>query len=155
MVTSSRRGTDFLTPQLRVTFRFQEREVAFSGDIQEMFRQVGIRKEDRRALLFVYRNSPSEPLVTMVSDVAILGATCSPAQLRLNATKYEQEYPNVRNWVSNWSLVLEAIEEVNPITVKSLGVGISWLPGEDFFFFTIFLPEVLESETSRSINLKP
>ncbi|XP_062713999.1 uncharacterized protein LOC115262830 [Aedes albopictus] len=195
------KGPDLLTPQLNVTFKFREREVAFSGDIQEMFLQVGIRKEDRSALLFVFRNSPSEPFVTMASDVAIFGATCSPAQSQYvknrNATENERDHPraaeaiknkhyvddyldsvdteeeavelalevaevhrkagfHIRNWVSNRPSVLEAIGEVNPTTVKSLSMnnqsgfervlGITWLPDEDLFCFTVSLQNGLESK---------
>ncbi|XP_062703517.1 uncharacterized protein LOC134285973 [Aedes albopictus] len=197
------KGPDLLTPQLSVTFKFREREVAFSGDIQEMFLQVGIRKKDRSALLFVYRNHSNEPMVTMASDVAIFGATCSPAQSQyvknLNATEHEAQYPRaasaiknkhyvddyldsvdteeeavelalevaevhsktgfrIRNWVSNRTSVLEAIGEANPAAVKSLSMnsqsafervlGISWIPGDDVFCFTINLQGDLESEVA-------
>lgn len=190
------KGPDLLTPQLSVTFKFREREVAFSGDIQEMFLQVGIKKEDRSALLFVYRNASNEPMMTMASDVAIFGATCSPAQSQyvknLNATENEGEYPRaaaaiktqhyvddyldsvdteeeaielalevtavhrkagfrIRNWVSNRPSVLEAIGDVSPAAVKNLSMnnqsgfervlGISWIPSEDLFCFTIRLEE--------------
>ncbi|XP_065074451.1 uncharacterized protein LOC135698403 [Ochlerotatus camptorhynchus] len=193
------KGPDLLTPQLYVMFKFREREVAFSGDIQEMFLQVGIRRKDRSALLFVFRNSPSQPMTTMVSDVAIFGATCSPAQSQyvknLNAAENEQDHPraaaaiknrhyvddyldsvnteeeaielalevaevhrkagfHIRNWVSNRPKVLEAIGEVNPATVKNLTMnnqsgfkrllGISWLPREDVFCFSLSLQGDLE-----------
>ncbi|XP_065089502.1 uncharacterized protein LOC135710766 [Ochlerotatus camptorhynchus] len=200
------KGPDFLTPQLYVTFKFREREVAFSGDIQEMFLQLGIRREDRSALLFVFRNSPSQSMITMVSDVAIFGTTCSPAQSQyvknLNAAENEKEHPraaaaiknrhyvddyldsvnteeeaielaldvaevhrkagfHIRNWVSNRPKVLEAIGEVNPATVKNLAMnnqsgferllGISWLPGEDVFCFSLSLQGDLQGLVEGTI----
>ncbi|XP_053691446.1 uncharacterized protein LOC128739963 [Sabethes cyaneus] len=62
-----------------------------------MFLQMLVRKEDRSALLFPYRDSPELPMSTMVSDVAIFGAACSPAHSQyvknLNAIEQEAELP--------------------------------------------------------------
>ncbi|XP_062713721.1 uncharacterized protein LOC134290575 [Aedes albopictus] len=108
---------DLLTPQLTVTFKFRERAVAISGDIQEMFLQVGIRRQDRSALLFVFRNSPSEPMVTMASDVAIFGATCSPCQSQyvknLNASNHEEQYPNAAAAIKNRHYVDDYLDSVD------------------------------------------
>ncbi|XP_062704112.1 uncharacterized protein LOC134286508 [Aedes albopictus] len=110
------KGLDLLTPQLTVTFKFRERAVAISGDIQEMFLQVGIRRQDRSALLFVFRNSPSEPMVTMASDVAIFGA-CSPCQSQyvkhLNASNHEEEYPKAAAAIKNRHYVDDYLDSVD------------------------------------------
>ncbi|XP_062703553.1 uncharacterized protein LOC134286008 [Aedes albopictus] len=88
---------DLLTPLLSVMFPYREREVAISADIKEMFLQIMIREQDRSALLFPYRDSPEQPMKTMVSDVAIFGAACSPAQSQYvknkNAAEQEAEFP--------------------------------------------------------------
>ncbi|XP_053691610.1 uncharacterized protein LOC128740123 [Sabethes cyaneus] len=111
------KGPDLLTPQLSVTFKFREREVAFSGDIQEMFLQIGIRKPDKSALLFLFRNSSSQPMITMVSDVAIFGASCSPAQSQfvknLNATENEREYPRAAAAIRNRHYVDDYLDSVD------------------------------------------
>ncbi|XP_065078771.1 uncharacterized protein LOC135701764 [Ochlerotatus camptorhynchus] len=90
------KGPDLLTPQMSVTFKFREREVAMSGDIQEMFLQ---------------------PMVTMASDVAIFGATCSPAQSQyvknLNAAEHEQEYPQAAAAIKNKHYVDDYLDSVD------------------------------------------
>ncbi|XP_062709477.1 uncharacterized protein LOC134288485 [Aedes albopictus] len=90
-------GPDLLTPLLSVMFPYRERQVAVSADIKEMFLQILIREQDRSALLFPYRDSPELPMSTMVSDVAIFGAACSPAHSQfvknMNAAEQEAELP--------------------------------------------------------------
>ncbi|XP_055522798.1 uncharacterized protein LOC129716979 [Wyeomyia smithii] len=122
------KGPDLLTPQLHVTFKFREREVAFSGDIQEMFLQLGVRKSDQSALLFVFRKSSGEPLITMACNVAIFGATCSPAQSQyvknLNATENEQEFPKAaaaikeKHYVDDYLDSLDTEEEAVKLAME-------------------------------------
>ncbi|XP_053698929.1 uncharacterized protein LOC128745887 [Sabethes cyaneus] len=111
------KGPDLLTPQLHVTFKFRERGVTYSGDIQEMFLQLGVRKEDQSALLFVFRKSSDEPLITMACNVAIFGATCSPAQSQyvknLNATENEQEFPKAADAIKNKHYVDDYLDSVD------------------------------------------
>ncbi|XP_055623744.1 uncharacterized protein LOC129767148 [Toxorhynchites rutilus septentrionalis] len=91
------KGPDLLTPLLSVLFPYREREVAVSADVREMFLQMLVRAQDRSALLFPYGDSPELPLKTMVSNVAIFGAACSPSHSQyvknLNATEQEAELP--------------------------------------------------------------
>ena len=90
-------GPDLIVPLLRMMFGFREREVVICADIMEMFHQILIRPEDSCALLYKWRDSPELPLETMVMDVAIFGATCSPAHSQFmknkNADDYQKSYP--------------------------------------------------------------
>ncbi|XP_055523173.1 uncharacterized protein LOC129717329 [Wyeomyia smithii] len=111
------KGPDLLTPQLHVTFMFREREVAFSGDIQEMFLQLGVRKSDQSALLFVFRKSSGKPLITIACNVAIFGTTCSPAQSQyvknLNATENEREFPKAAAAIKEKHYVDDYLDSVD------------------------------------------
>ncbi|XP_058826161.1 uncharacterized protein LOC131686058 [Topomyia yanbarensis] len=115
------KGPDLLTPLLSVLYRYREREVAICGDIKEMFHQILIREKDRSAQLFLWRNTPDLPMETMVTDVAIFGATCSPVQSQyvknFNATENEKAYPKAadaikkRHYVDDYLESLDTIEE--------------------------------------------
>ena len=91
------KGPDLLTPLLAVLFQFREREVAISADIMEMFLQILIRPADRSALLFLWRDSEDQPIKTMMTNVAIFGATCSPTQSQFvknqNALEFQTDFP--------------------------------------------------------------
>ncbi|XP_058817860.1 uncharacterized protein LOC131681166 [Topomyia yanbarensis] len=115
------KGPDLLTPLLSVLYRYREREVAICEDIKEMFHQILIREKDRSAQFFLWRNTPDMPMETMVTDVAIFGATCSPVQSQyvknFNATENEKEYPKAadaikkRHYVDDYLESLDTIEE--------------------------------------------
>lgn len=84
-------GPDLLAPLLRVMFGFRERQVAICADIMEMFHQILIREEDRSAQLYKWRDSPDMTMETMIMDVAIFGATCSPTQSQYVKNKNADE----------------------------------------------------------------
>lgn len=119
-------GPDLLTPLLSVMFPYRERQVAVSADIKEMFLQILIHTQDRSALLFPYRDSPELPMSTMVSDVAIFGAACSPAHSQfvknMNAAEQEADLPRgasavkkrhyVDDYVDSFDTAEEALESV-------------------------------------------
>ncbi|XP_062710698.1 uncharacterized protein LOC109430659 [Aedes albopictus] len=91
------KGPDQLTLLPAVLFRFRMYSVAVSGDIEQMFHQVGIRPEDRNSLRFLWSETSDEPVQIYLMDVATFGATCSPASAQyvknLNASEHQQQYP--------------------------------------------------------------
>ncbi|XP_058814579.1 uncharacterized protein LOC131678438 [Topomyia yanbarensis] len=113
------KGPDLLTPLLSVLFQYRERSVAICADIQEMFHQVLIQEKDRSAQLFLWRDSPERPMVTMVTDVAIFGATCSPAHSQyvknLNATENEADSPRAALAIKNKHYVDDYLDSVDTV----------------------------------------
>lgn len=111
------KGPDLLTPLLHVLFKYRVRAVAICSDIQEMFHQILIRKEDKSALLFLWRDGSHEQMKTMVTDVAIFGATCSPAHLQfiknMNATENETEYPKAADAIRNKHYVDDYLDSLD------------------------------------------
>ncbi|XP_055588874.1 uncharacterized protein LOC129741190 [Uranotaenia lowii] len=111
------KGPDLLTSLLSVLFRYREREVAISGDIRDMFHQMTVRKEDRSAQLFLWRDTPDQDIQTMVADVAIFGATCSPAHSQyvknLNAAEHADRYPKAAAAIMDSHYVDDYLQRVD------------------------------------------
>jgi len=90
-------GPDLLNSIVGVLFKFRQKKIAFTGDIQEMFHQVLIRKEDLEAQRFLWRGrdrnrDPDE----MVMSVMTFGSACSPFSAQsvknLKAKELKNEY---------------------------------------------------------------
>ncbi|XP_055584688.1 uncharacterized protein LOC129737550 [Uranotaenia lowii] len=91
------KGPDQLVALPGVLFRFRQYRVAVTSDIQEMFHQIRIRKEDIHSQRFLWRSDPSEKPTIYLMDVATFGSTCSPASAQFvknrNAEIHSQLYP--------------------------------------------------------------
>ncbi|XP_055605754.1 uncharacterized protein LOC129753928 [Uranotaenia lowii] len=91
------KGPDMLVSLPAVINRFRERRIAFGADIREMYHQLQIRKEDRQAQRFLFRNDQNERFKTFVMDVATFGSTCSPCSAQFvknrNAEEFVKQYP--------------------------------------------------------------
>lgn len=92
------KGPDLLSSLPGILFKFRQRQVAFSADIEQMFHRIYIREEDRHAQRFLWRgcDTTKDPDV-YVMNVMTFGATCSPCTSQfvknLNAAKYKNSYP--------------------------------------------------------------
>lgn len=92
------KGPDLLSSLPAILFRFRQKSVALSGDIQEMFHQIYIRQEDKHAQRFLWRghDTAKEPDV-YVMNVMIFGAACAPSISQyiknFNASKFKNEFP--------------------------------------------------------------
>ncbi|XP_036346710.1 uncharacterized protein LOC118756026 [Rhagoletis pomonella] len=73
------KGPEEYKPQPSILFRFRETAVGLCGDIREMFNQVLIRPEDRRAQRFLWRDGDSGRTPDVYEmRVMTFGAACSP-----------------------------------------------------------------------------
>lgn len=106
------KGPDLVASLPAVLQRFRQYEVAFSGDIKEMFHQIKIRKQDRQYQRFLWRKSPEEDLKVYVMNVMTFGATCSPSCAQFikneNAERFRVSHPSVvevikcNHYVDDW-----------------------------------------------------
>ncbi|XP_054277733.1 uncharacterized protein LOC128996429 [Macrosteles quadrilineatus] len=90
-------GPDLLNPLPAVLLKFRLRKFAIAGDIQEMFHQVRIRKEDVDSQRFLWREDPNNEPDTYIMEAMIFGSTCSPSTalyvVNSNAKRFLQIYP--------------------------------------------------------------
>ncbi|XP_062700972.1 uncharacterized protein LOC115254910 [Aedes albopictus] len=118
-------GPDMLAALPSVINRFRERPVAFGGDIREMYHQLVIRKADRRAQMFLFRNSTHEKPTVYMMDVAIFGSKCSPCQAQYiknrNAKEFAIQYPEAaaaiidKHYVDDYFDSTDTVEEATRI----------------------------------------
>ncbi|XP_062541306.1 uncharacterized protein LOC134209336 [Armigeres subalbatus] len=91
------KGPDLLAQLPGVISRFRERRIAFGGDIEKMFHQIRIKREDTHSQRFLFRFDVSQEPEIYIMDVATFGATCSPciAQyvMHRNADENAKEFP--------------------------------------------------------------
>ncbi|KAL0842122.1 hypothetical protein ABMA28_014300 [Loxostege sticticalis] len=91
------KGPDLLISLYGIMLRFRENKVAVTADIKDMFLRIKIRIEDRDALRFLWRESPTEPVKTYVMTSLIFGANCSPFISQFvknkNAERFESSMP--------------------------------------------------------------
>jgi len=99
-------GPDLMCPLISVLAKFRQREIAFSGDIRDMFHMVRIRKEDLPALRFLWRGKDrTRPPDTWTMEVMVFGAVSSPYQAQYvknrNAEEFKDEYPEAADAIQN------------------------------------------------------
>ncbi|XP_059048547.1 uncharacterized protein LOC131843810 [Achroia grisella] len=85
-------GPDLLISLMRILFRFREEAVAVKADVEEMFLQIKIRKEDQPAQMFLWREDENQPPTTYKMAAMIFGATSSPFLAHAVRNKNAQEY---------------------------------------------------------------
>ena len=72
-------GPDLLNSLVGILMRFRQELVAVSADIEAMFNQVAVPKEDQLVLRFLWRKKPSDKVDVYQYVRHIFGAKCSPA----------------------------------------------------------------------------
>ncbi|XP_035918481.1 uncharacterized protein LOC118516615 [Anopheles stephensi] len=91
------KGPDEVMSLPGVLFRFRLYAVAACADVKEMFLQIRVRKEDKHAQRFLWRDNPSDELSTYIVDVVTFGSTCSPATAQYvkarNAKEHIEQFP--------------------------------------------------------------
>ncbi|XP_055634214.1 uncharacterized protein LOC129774494 [Toxorhynchites rutilus septentrionalis] len=75
------KGPDMLTALPAVICKFREKKVGFGADIKEMYHQLKIRKEDKQAQRFLFRENPASAPEVFIMEVATFGATSFPRRV--------------------------------------------------------------------------
>ncbi|XP_053696951.1 uncharacterized protein LOC128744165 [Sabethes cyaneus] len=122
-------GPDSTESLLGILIRFREHRFAISGDIQEMFHRIAIRKEDQDSQRFLFRKRNDVPLEVYVMQSMIFGATCSPACAQyvknFNALKFNDQFPDaakaiiknhyVDNYLDSFDNLDQAIKTIRDV----------------------------------------
>ena len=71
-------GPDLLQNLIGIVFRFREHEIAMTADIESMFLQVAVPKEECKSLRFLWRDEPSDTVGIYEYTRHVFGAKKSP-----------------------------------------------------------------------------
>ena len=71
-------GPDLLQSLTGIIFRFREHQIALSADIEAMFLQVAVPKDDSRCLQFLWREDPERRIEIYEYTRHVFGAKSSP-----------------------------------------------------------------------------
>ena len=71
-------GPDLLQSLIGIIFRFREHQIALSADIEAMFLQVAVPKDDSRCLRFLWREDPERRTEIFENTRHVFGAKSSP-----------------------------------------------------------------------------
>ncbi|XP_055623313.1 uncharacterized protein LOC129766739 [Toxorhynchites rutilus septentrionalis] len=90
------KGPDLLTSLVSILYQFREFRIALSGDIREMFHQIGINSSDQHCQRFFWPENGGE-LTVYIMQVMTFGACCSPSSaqyvMNKNAARFAQQFP--------------------------------------------------------------
>ena len=70
---------DLLNSLTGIFIRFREGKIVLSADIEAIFNQVAVQKDDQAVLRFLWRDSPGSETNTYQYQTHIFGAKCSPS----------------------------------------------------------------------------
>lgn len=163
-------GPDNLAPLIDILRRFREKQIAVGGDIEEMYHQVEVRKEDRYSQRFLWRDGNTEAVPDVyVMDVLTFGTNCSPSLAQnvknKNASEFEKEYPKAataikeNHYVDDWLDSQHTVEE----TIQ-LAKDVKYIHKQGGFNLRKFISnsaDVLEAlgdnndQSSKDLNVNP
>ena len=103
----------------------REGKYLIKGDLQEMFHQIVMRKEDRDSLRFLFRKSPNEKVQILRMRVMIFGSKSSPTTSQFVKNKVTEPFlnshPEASNDIINKTYVDDVITSINNLELgKSL-----------------------------------
>jgi hypothetical protein len=118
-------GPDLMSPLNNVLSKFRQKKYAITADIQAMFHQVKIRKEDHSSQRFFFRGMDRDRLPDVYEiPVMFFGDTSSPTSAQYvknrNALEFREEFPdavkaitechNVDDYLGSTESITEAIK---------------------------------------------
>ena len=113
-------GPDLLNSLTGIFMRFREEKIALSADIEAMFSQVAVPKEDQPVLRFLWRDSTDSGTETYQYQRHIFGAKCAPTcanyALCRNAKDNEHEFPDAAAAVERNFYMDDFFKSVDSVT---------------------------------------
>lgn len=112
-------GLDLLNSLTGILMRFREERIALSADIEAMFNQVALPKDNQPVLRFLWRDSPDAETEIYQYQRHIFGAKCAPTccnyALRRNAKDNEHEFPDASAAIRSVDSVATAVKLCNEL----------------------------------------
>ena len=98
-------GPDLLHDLIGTIFRFPERPVALTADIESMFLQVQVPQQDKKCMRFLWRQKTNEPVQIYEIQRHVFGAksspTCANYALKRVGLDNEEVYPIASKAIKN------------------------------------------------------
>jgi hypothetical protein len=113
-------GPDLLNSLTGIFMRFSEEKIALSADIEAMFSQVAVPKEDQPVLRFLWRDSTDSDSETYQYQRHMFGAKCAPTRANYaryqNAKDNEHEFPDAAAAVERNFYMDDFFKSVDSVT---------------------------------------
>ena len=110
-------GPNMYNDYLKIIMQMREGRYLVKGDLQEMFHQVVMRKEDRDSLRFLFRKSPNDKVQILRMRVMTFGSKSSPTTSQFVKNKvaepFIQSHPDASNVIINKTYVDDVITSVD------------------------------------------
>ena len=164
-------GPDLLHGLIVTIFRFRERPIALTADIESMFLQVQVPEQDRSCLRFLWRPRTNEAVQIYEYQRHVFGAksspTCANYALKRVGLDNQEEYPIAEKAIQN-NLYMddfiksvetpeEAIEVFNQLQplLSQHGFALKkWISNNDAV--TEAIPEDLKSiSNTKQVEVEP
>lgn len=127
-------GPDVYASLPKILFCFRIGAIGVCGDIQEMFHQITIRKEDRDAQRFLWRHGDQQqPMETYVMRAMTFGARCSPCSAQfvknLNASEHANTHPEAvdaiinRHYVDDYVASFATVDDATQTTKAVIDIN--------------------------------
>ena len=116
-------GPDLLQTLIHVLMRFRQHPYAVSADIEGMFLQVGVIREDRPSLRFLWREDPATDVAVYQYVRHIFGSkdspTCANYALQQTARDNRKQFREAANSVENHFYMDDYLERSNQESSRS------------------------------------
>ena len=164
-------GPDLLHRLIGTIFRFRERPIALTADIESMFLQVQVPDRDKSCLKFLWRPTMNEPVQIYEYQRHVFGAksspTCANYALKRVAIDNEDEFPIAAKIIQNNVYMvdfiksvetpeeaIEVFEQLQPLLSKYGFELKKWITNSDAV--TNAIPEDLRSiSNTKQVEVEP
>lgn len=156
------KGPVQMTLLIGVLFRFRGYEFAVSGDIEQMFHRIMMRKEDQDCQRFLWRSDSNKELNIYRMNVLTFGASCSPSTAQYvknkNAEEFARSYPQAADAIKTNHYVDDYLDSFPSLEVaKKISHEVYFIHSKAGFHLRNWLSnstEVIDELEGHSPNIK-